>query len=167
MGTRPRQKRDRWNGQYQLQAVALHEGLRCKKKLWRETGRQQLESFPLAPWASQRRRDLLELLDQLNPTIAKLTQAIEEEVKNCPAAQRLRTHPGVGPLTALAFVLMIGKADRFQCGKQIASYLGLVPLEKSSGNQRRLGISRNKETLYYVSCWWKRRNGAQPPGMAE
>ena len=60
-------------------------------------------------------------------------------MKRYPAAQRLRTHPGVGPLTALAFVLIIGKADRFQCGKQIASYLGLVPLEKSSGNQRRLG----------------------------
>ena len=49
------------------------------------------------------------------------------------------THPGVGPLTALAFALIIGKAERFQRGKQIASYLGLVPLEKSSGNRRRLG----------------------------
>ena len=123
----------------QLQAVALNEGLRCKKKLWREAGREQLEAFPLAPWASQRRGDLLELLDRLNPTIAKLTQAIEEEVEKCPAARRLQTHPGVGSLTALAFVLIIGRADRFQCGKQIASYLGLVPLEKSSGNQRRLG----------------------------
>src|SRR5438128_6671199 len=54
----------------QLQAVALNEGLRCKKKLWRERGREQLESFRLAPWASRRRRDLLELLDRLNPTIA-------------------------------------------------------------------------------------------------
>jgi transposase len=123
----------------QLQAVALNEGLRCKKRLWREAGREQLEAFKLAPWASQRRGDLLELLDQLNPTIAKLTQAIDREVEKCPAARRLQTHPGVGPLTALAFVLIIGKADRFQCGKQIASYLGLVPLEKSSGNQRRLG----------------------------
>ena len=42
-------------------------------------------------------------------------------------------------LTALAFVLIIGTAERFQCGKQIASYLGLVPLEESSGNRRRLG----------------------------
>src|SRR5216117_2019255 len=123
----------------QLQAVALNEGLRCKKKLFREAGRQQLEGFRLAPWASRRRHDLLELLDRLTPTIAELTQAIEQEVEKCPAARRLRTHPGVGPLTALAFVLIIGKADRFQCGKQIASYLGLVPLEKSSGNQRRLG----------------------------
>jgi hypothetical protein len=46
----------------QLQAVALNEGLRCKKRLWREARREQLESFRLAPWASRRRRDLLELL---------------------------------------------------------------------------------------------------------
>ncbi len=102
-------------------------------------GREQLEAFRLAPWASRRRHDLLELLDRLTPTIAELTQAIEQEVEKCPEAQRLQTHPGVGALTALAFVLIIGKAERFQCGKQIASYLGLVPLEKSSGNQRRLG----------------------------
>jgi hypothetical protein len=89
----------------QLQAVALNEGLQCNKKLWRERGRLQLESFPLAPWASRRRRDLLDLLDRLNPPIAELTQAIEREVENYPAAQRLRTHPGVGVLTSLAFVI--------------------------------------------------------------
>ena len=123
----------------QLQAVALNEGLRCKKRLWREAGREQLEAFPLAPWASRRRRDLLELLDRLSPTITELTQTIEQEAEKCPEAQRLRTHPGVGALTALAFVLIIGRAERFQCGKQVASYLGLVPLEDSSGNRRRLG----------------------------
>jgi transposase len=123
----------------QLQAVALNEGLRCKKKLWREAGREQLDSFKLAPWASRRRRDLLELLDRLSPTIAELTQAIEQEVEKRPEAQRLQTHPGVGFLTALAFVLIIGRAERFQCGKQIASYLGLVPSEESSGDRRRLG----------------------------
>jgi transposase len=122
----------------QLQAVALNEGLRCKKRLWR-TQRSQLESFPLAPWASRRRHDLLELLDRLNPTITELSQAVEQEVEKCPEAQRLATHPGVGPLTAMAFVLIIGEAERFSCGKQVASYLGLVPLEDSSGNRRRLG----------------------------
>ena len=132
----------------QLQAVALNEGLRCKKRLWRERGREQLESFPLAPWASRRRRDLLELLDRLNPSIAELSQAIEQEVEKCPEAKRLMTHPGVGALTALAFVLIIGQAERFQCGKQIASYLGLVPLEDSSGNRRRLGhITKQGNTL--------------------
>ena len=122
----------------QLQAVALNEGLRCKKRLWR-TERPRLESFPLAPWASRRRHELLGLLDRLNPIIAELSQAVEREVEKCPEAQRLATHPGVGPLTALGFVLIIGQAERFQCGKQVASYLGLVPLEDSSGNRRRLG----------------------------
>jgi hypothetical protein len=78
-------------------------------------------------------------LDRLTPTIAELTQAIEQEAEKCPAAQRLQTHPGVGALTALAFVLIIGRAERFECGKQIASYLGLVPREDSSGQRRRLG----------------------------
>ncbi len=123
----------------QLQAVALNEGLHCKKRLWRERGRKQLESFRLAPWASRRRRDLLDLPDRLNPTIAELTRAIEQEAEKCLEAQRLMTHPGVGPLTALAFLLIIGEADRFHCAKQVASYLGLVPLEDSSGNRRRLG----------------------------
>ena len=123
----------------QLQAVALNEGLRSKKRLWREHGREQLESFRLAPWASRRRQDLLELLDRLNPTIAELSQAIEQEAEKFSEARWLMTHPGVGPLTALAFVLIIGEADRFQCGKQVASYLGLVPLEDSSGHRRRLG----------------------------
>ena len=132
----------------QLQAVALNEGVRCKKRLWREAGREQLESFPLARWASRRRRDLLEVLDRLNPTIVELSQAIEQEAEKCPAAQRLRTHPGVGSLTALAFVLIIGSAERFQCGKQIASYLGLVPSEESSGDRRRLGhISKQGNAL--------------------
>jgi transposase len=76
----------------QLQAVALNEGLRSKKRLWRDAGREQLESFKLAPWASRRRQDLLELLDRLTPTIAELTAAIEQEVERCPAAQRLRSN---------------------------------------------------------------------------
>src|SRR6202042_3050910 len=75
----------------------------------------------------------------LNPTIAELSQAVEQEVEKFPEAQRLATHPGVGPLTAMAFVLIIGDVERFQCGKQVASYLGLVPMEDSSGNRRRLG----------------------------
>lgn len=132
----------------QLQATALNEGLRYKKKLWRKNGRQQLESLSLPPWASRRRQDLLELLDRINPTIAELTQAIEHAVEKCPQAQRLMTHPGVGALTAIAFVLIVGEAERFGCGKQIASYLGLVPAEDSSGERRRLGhISKQGNCL--------------------
>ena len=132
----------------QLQAVALNEGLRCKKRLWGDRGRKQLEGFRLAPWASRRRRELLELLDRLNPTIAELSQAVEQAADRCRAAKRLLTHPGVGALTALAFVLIIGNAERFRCGKQIASYIGLVPTEESTGKRQRLGhISKQGNAL--------------------
>ena len=111
-------------------------------------GRVELESFILAPWASRRRQDLLDVLDQLTPKIQALTRALEEEVEKRPVTRRLTTHPGVGPLTALAFELVIGTPERFHCGKQIASYVGLVPSEESSGDRRRLGhISKQGNAL--------------------
>ena len=132
----------------QLHVAALNEGLQRKKALWRPAGRKELESLMLAQWASRRRQDLLELLDQLTPQIQKLTQALEAEVEKRPVTRRLMTHPGVGPLTALAFELVIGTPERFHCGKQIASYVGLVPEERSSGNRRRLGhISKQGNAL--------------------
>ena len=58
------------------------------------------------------------------------------------------THPGVGPLTALAYVLIIGSPERFRCGKQIGSYLGFIPCEDSSAGHQRLGhISKQGNTL--------------------
>jgi transposase len=132
----------------QLHVVALNEGLRRKKALWRPAGRSELESLELAPWASRRRQDLLDVLDQLTPKIQVLTRALEEEVEKRPVTRRLMTHPGVGPLTALAFELVIGTPERFHCGKQIASYVGLVPSEESSGDRRRLGhISKQGNSL--------------------
>ncbi len=79
----------------QLHVVALNEGLRRKKALWRPAGRNQLESLILAPWASRRRQDLLDLLDQLSPKIQELTRALEDEVEKRPVTRRLMTHPGV------------------------------------------------------------------------
>ena len=132
----------------QLHVVALNEGLRRKKALWRPGGRKELESIALAPWASRRRQDLLDVLDQLTPKIEQLTHALEEEVEKRPVTRRLMTHPGVGPLTALAYELVIGTPERFPCGKQIASYVGLVPEEKSSGDRRRQGhISKQGNVL--------------------
>ncbi len=132
----------------QLQAVAMNEGKRLKHRLWSEPGRAQLEQSLLAPWASRRRQDLLHLLDCLNPTIEELTAAVEQEAQKRPEVLRLMTHPGVGPLTALAFVLIIGTPERFPCGKQIGSYVGLIPSEDSSAGRQRLGhISKQGNAL--------------------
>jgi transposase len=132
----------------QLQAMALNEGLRWKKRLWKERGRAQLAQLHLPPWASRRRQDLTELLDRLTPTIEELTTAAEQEAMKRPEVLRLMTHPGVGFLTALAFVLIIGTPERFHCGKQIGSYLGMIPSEDSSADKQRFGhISKQGSTL--------------------
>src|SRR5258707_3250897 len=132
----------------QLQALAMNEGYRWKKKLFSEQGRAQLEKLALAPWGSRRRQELLELLDRMNPTIEELTAAVEQEANKRADALRLMTHPGVGPLTALAYVLIIGTPERFHCGKQIGTYVGMIPCEDSSARKQRLGhISKQGNSL--------------------
>jgi transposase len=132
----------------QLQALAMNEGQRWKKQLWSAKGRAELEKLPLAPWASRRRQELLELLDRMDPAIEELTAAVEQEARKRPDALRLMTHPGVGPLTALAYVLIIGTPERFQRGKQIGTYVGMIPSEDSSAGKQRLGhISKQGNSL--------------------
>jgi transposase len=123
----------------QLQALAMNEGQRWKKKLWSEQGRAKFEKLGLAPWASRRRKELLELLDRLNPSIEELTATAEREARKRTEVLRLMTHPGVGALTALAYVLIIGTPERFHRGKQIGTYVGMVPSEDSSAGKQRLG----------------------------
>jgi len=124
----------------QLQALALNQGMQRKWKLWSAAGRVQLESLPLLPWARRRRAELLRLFDELSASIRELDQVVGEQAYARVEARRLMTHPGVGAVTALAFVLTIGPALRFRRGKQIASYVGLIPTEYSSGGHgQRLG----------------------------
>ena len=86
--------------------------------------------------------------DRVNPSIDELSQAIEQEAQRRPEVERLQTHPGVGPITALAYVLVVGTPERFDCGKQVASYLGLIPCEDSSADHWRLGhISKQGNAL--------------------
>jgi transposase len=123
----------------QLQALALNQGLQRKRKLWSAAGRQQLEALALLPWSSRRRAELLKMLDELDGAISPLDGAVDQEAHTRPTVRRLMTHPGVGPVTALAFVLTLGPAQRFRRGKQVASYFGLIPTEHSSGGKQRLG----------------------------
>ena len=123
----------------ELQHLALNQGVQRKRKLWSEAGQQLLRSLPLQPWASRRREDLFSLLALLERHIGVLDQAVEKASRLDKMAQLLQTQPGVGPITSLAFVLTIGDVNRFQNGKHIASYLGLIPREHSSAGKQRLG----------------------------
>jgi transposase len=132
----------------QLHALAMSEGLCRKRKLFTKKGRAELLHLGLAPWAGRRREELLKLLGQLEPAIAELDRAVTEQAHRRDDAVLLMTHPGIGPVTSLAFVLAIGPIARFARSKKIASYLGLNPSEASSGGRRRLGaISKQGNTM--------------------
>ena len=123
----------------ELQHLSLNKGVQRKRRLWSEAGMQLLRELPLKPWASCRREDLLGLLGMLNQQVGKLDEAVQQAAEQNPQAKLLMTQPGVGPNTALAFVLTIGDVGRFRRGKQVASYLGLIPREESSGGGQKLG----------------------------
>jgi len=136
---RHKQVQARTRTKNQLQAMALSQGVQKKWKLWTKLGRAELEQLPLLPYAAERRQRLLEALDGLEAELVELNRRVDEEVRKRPEAMRLRTHPGVGPVTALAMVLTLGPAERFASGKDVGSYFGLIPREDSSGGKQRLG----------------------------
>jgi transposase len=136
---RHKQVQGRTRTKNQLQAMALSHGVQKKWKLWTQAGRAQLEQLPLLAYAAERRQQLLKALDGLEADISTLNRRVEEEVRKRPEAVRLTTHPGVGPVTALAMVLTLGPAERFASAKQVGSYFGLIPSEDSSGGRQRLG----------------------------
>jgi transposase len=136
---RHKQVQARTRTKNQLQAMALSHGVQKQRKLWTKVGRQELEKLPLLEYAAQRRKCLLETLDELDTEIVELDRRVAEEARQRPEAVRLMTHPGVGPVTALAMVLTLGPAQRFASAKQVGSYFGLIPSEASSGGKQRLG----------------------------
>jgi len=123
----------------QLHGLAMGEGLCRKKQLFTKKGRCQLQALKLDAWASRQRQELLVMLDQLDASLKQFDQAVNEQAAANPEAARLMTHPGVGPVTSLAFVLIVGPVTRFQRSKQLVSYLGLNPCEHSSGGKQKLG----------------------------
>ena len=132
----------------QLDSIAKSEGLTGSRS-WSSKRRQQIEALPLAGWYAQRRADLLELLDGLELRIQPLDKAVETAARQDAEARLLMTHPGVGPVISLVYVLVIGDWRRFPRGKQVGSYLGLIPAEASSGRrQQQMGhITKQGNTL--------------------
>jgi transposase len=123
----------------ELQHLAMNKGVQKKARLWSEAGQRLLRELPLQYWAGQRRENLLRLLAIFDQQITVLDQAAEKAAEENEMARLLMTQPGVGPITSLAFVLTMGDVRRFQRGKQVASYLGLIPREYTTGGRQRLG----------------------------
>jgi transposase len=122
-----------------LQSMALNNGLRRGTSLWSQAGQRALKALPLAPHANQRRAALLTLYPRFQESIHDLNQQVSEQAWQRPQARRLMTHPGVGPVTALATEVFLGDPKRFADGKAVASYIGMIPSEHSSGPRQRFG----------------------------
>ena len=123
----------------ELQHLCLNQGVQRKRKLWSQAGQKLLRELPLRPWAARRRDDLLRLMAMLDQQIEPLDAAVKAEALRDKMALLLQSQPGVGPITSLAYVLTMGDVSRFPRGKQVASYLGLIPREHSSGGRQKLG----------------------------
>ena len=122
-----------------LQAIALHHALREGRALWTAAGRRARQGLALPPYSAQRRDELLSLYTQLEKRIQQLDKQVESEAQQRPHARRLLTHPGVGPVTALATEVFLGDPTRCATANQVASYIGMIPCEPSSGKRPRLG----------------------------
>jgi transposase len=120
----------------QLDAIAKGEGKLAARG---KKGLAELAGLPLGGWYAVERQDLLELLQVVERRVGALDEAVGTAAGQNQAAALLMTHPGVGPVVSLAFVLAIGDWRRFPRGRKVASYLGLIPVEESSGQSRRLG----------------------------
>ena len=122
-----------------VHALALNQGLARGSKLLRRAGLAQLQALPLPPYTAQRRDQSLDLLATLRTHLDHLDDAIAAAALTHPDAPRLLTHPGVGPVTALATVVVLGTVSRFPDSKHVVSYVGLAPALSASADKYRLG----------------------------
>lgn len=84
----------------------------------------------------------------LNERVVGYTKMIEQHALLNADARRLMRMPGIGPITASAIVATIGDAKQFRTGRDLAAWLGLTPLNKSSGGKEKLGKITKKGDRY-------------------
>jgi transposase len=131
-----------------LQAVALNHQLRLGPRLWTRRGQAQLQALALTPAPALQRQHSLELLAALHRHIGEIERELLLRAHGDPRVDRLRTHPGVGLLTALAVTHTLEPVTRFDRARRVAAYCGLDPQEHSSGEVQRFGhISKQGNRL--------------------
>jgi transposase len=135
-----------------VHAIALNSGVTLGASLFTRRGLAQLRGLELPSHTTHRRDDSLELLTWLDAHIATLETRIATVAAAQPEACRLMSHPGVGPLTALATILILGPVSRFPTSKHVVSYIGLAPAIASSAGKHHLGriTKQGNPTLRHI-----------------
>src|SRR5216683_2877190 len=119
--------------------VLVGDAAKIRAKLVRQAGLAQLHALALPPHTAQRRDQSLELLAGLTTQIRALDDAITIAALAHPDGPRLITHPGVGVLTALTTIVVLGPVARFHDSKHVVSYVGLAPALNASADKYHLG----------------------------
>jgi transposase len=86
-------------------------------------------------------RLMLDLLTGLDGKIADLDKEIARRAREDEVSRRLMTVPGVGPISATAIAALAPPAETFAKGRDFAAWLGLTPLQKSTGGKQKLGVT--------------------------
>ena len=84
---------------------------------------------------------MLDLLASLNGKIADLDKEIARRAREDEVSRRLMTVPGIGPISATAIAALAPPAETFAKGRDFAAWLGLTPLQRSTGGKRKLGAT--------------------------
>src|SRR5713101_7152223 len=126
-----------------LQALALQSGLSRRSQLFTKAGLEQLGTTTMSPVMQYQRDQWLAALEPLNQRLAETVNWLKQQTKDDQRIRRLRSHPGIGLLTALTIVHTLEPVGRFRNQRQVAAYGGFDPREHSSGEKKRyLGISK-------------------------
>jgi len=84
-------------------------------------------------------RMMADLLQELDAKIVELDKEISRRAREDAVARRLMTIPGVGPITATAITALAPPAETFAKGRDFVAWLGLAPLQRSTGGKQKLG----------------------------
>src|SRR5215216_468792 len=82
---------------------------------------------------------LIRTLNALEEQLKELGGEIARRAKADPVARRLMTIPGIGPIAATAVTALVPAPEGFRAGRDFAAWLGLTPLQKSTGGKQKLG----------------------------
>jgi len=118
-----------------LHAIALSSGLSLKTRLLTQAGRNKLNLLTLSPVFTEQRREWLDLIDQIKHRITRIESELEQIGETDPRVGLLKTHPGIGLLTALALVHTLSPAGRFSSSRKVTAFVGLEPCEDTSDDK--------------------------------
>ena len=121
-----------------LRALLGREGLRPRSGQVSSFARR-MDELDIPVWLREIIAPVRTVMAALNQEMVAVEQSIAHIVQDDPVVQRLCTAPGIGPVTAVAFVSTLDQVERFEGAHKVQAYLGLVPSEFSSGERQQRG----------------------------